>query len=214
VVDFQSGDVNSNDKLDPGETWTYTAKDTLRQDTTNIATARGFNSTLGVYVQNTAAVMVKVIDPSISISVTASPEKIYRGEEVIFTYIISNTCQGRLTGVKVVDNMDLILNRQPDYSGNNDDVLDPGEKWIYTSAAIPSDDVTNIGTVTARDPDDQEVTASDAATVHVIPFHSLWINKTADKQAYSSDEIVNYTIAFGTNEEIDYFANVIITDTL
>jgi uncharacterized repeat protein (TIGR01451 family) len=216
-VNKQSGDFNNNNELDPGEKWIYSAKATLSRDTTNIATARGFNSSLGengYYVQNSATVMVKVIDPSISISVKASPEQIYRGEEVIFTYIINNTCQSMLTGVVVADNMGLILNRQSDSSGNNDNVLDPGEKWIYTAAAIPSNDVTNIGTVTAKDSSDQEVTASDTAFVHVIPFHSLWINKTADKKAYSSGEIINYTIAFGTNDEIDYFANVIINDTL
>jgi uncharacterized repeat protein (TIGR01451 family)/LPXTG-motif cell wall-anchored protein len=40
-VSYISGDTNSDSKLDPTETWTYTCRDNLNQTTTNTATATG-----------------------------------------------------------------------------------------------------------------------------------------------------------------------------
>ena len=38
---YVSGDSNANEKLDAGETWTYTCATTLTATTTNTATASG-----------------------------------------------------------------------------------------------------------------------------------------------------------------------------
>src|SRR4029077_17971271 len=72
------------------------------------------------------------------------------GDTAHFVYEVTNTGNVALTGVTVTDDQGLILTRQTDPVGNNDNVLDVGETWQYTaSATVTAGQYTNIGSVTA-----------------------------------------------------------------
>jgi uncharacterized repeat protein (TIGR01451 family) len=59
-VTYQGGDTNANQKLDPGETWTYRCSQALNQDTTNVATATGRDPLGGTLrAQDTVTVQVR-----------------------------------------------------------------------------------------------------------------------------------------------------------
>jgi uncharacterized repeat protein (TIGR01451 family) len=60
-VTYRGGDTNANQKLDPGETWSYRCSMQLDQDTTNIATATG-RDPLGGTLQAQDMVTVRVTD--------------------------------------------------------------------------------------------------------------------------------------------------------
>ena len=78
-VIYQSGDLNDDSLLQPGEAWIYEAESTLFETTTNRATARGIGNNIVVYNSTTATVTVTpaVIQPPTEeggvIPVTASP---------------------------------------------------------------------------------------------------------------------------------------------
>ena len=76
---FTGGDDDSNNKLDPGETWIYTCSMALYEDTTNTALATGINSE-DEEVSAVDSVMVTVIGIDIdrgriSLSMKTSPGK-------------------------------------------------------------------------------------------------------------------------------------------
>lgn len=62
-LNYVSGDVNGNSKLEPSETWTYTCRTTLSRTTTNTATASGEAN--GFSVQDFALATVIVAAPGL-----------------------------------------------------------------------------------------------------------------------------------------------------
>jgi hypothetical protein len=76
------------------------------------------------------------------------PEAIV-GTTVQFKYTVTNTGDQALTEVNLTDDKISDLERVDD--GNGDDVLDPGESWIYTGSEIAQKgQQTNKGTATAK----------------------------------------------------------------
>jgi uncharacterized repeat protein (TIGR01451 family) len=102
------------------------------------------------------------IAPSISINKTASPISIYRGDEVTYTYNVSNTGSVSLTNITVIDDVlgDLTSNLP-------DTTLEVGESNTFEVTASPTVTVTNTVNATGTPPVGANVTASDTATVTV-----------------------------------------------
>ena len=79
LVVYQSGDLNNDSLLQPGEAWIYKAESILSETTTNRATARGIGNNIVVYNSDDATVTVNpavVIPPTVDggvLPVTASP---------------------------------------------------------------------------------------------------------------------------------------------
>jgi hypothetical protein len=55
---LESGDDNSNQQLDPGENWQYTARASLTETTTNVGTVTGTRDVDGVEVSDSSTVTV------------------------------------------------------------------------------------------------------------------------------------------------------------
>ena len=64
-MQFISGDTNSDSKLDPNETWTYTCKSNLTKTTTNTVTASGEANGLTVRDFALATVVVATAVPAL-----------------------------------------------------------------------------------------------------------------------------------------------------
>lgn len=108
---------------------------------------------------------VFVLCPEISIEKTANPTLINPGDLVTYTYTITNPGNCPLSNVVVTDDQGLTPNRVSGDDG--DSILQTDETWIYQATANPTEDVTNIGTVTANDELGKQVDASDDAFVDV-----------------------------------------------
>ena len=110
--------------------------------------------------------------PNITIIKTADPTAIMSGEQVTYTYQVTNTGDVDLTNITVNDDQLGNITNLVD-NGNGDTILSPGETWVYQATANPTDDVTNTGTacgIAWQDDSEleQKVCNSDNATVEVL----------------------------------------------
>ncbi len=102
--------------------------------------------------------------PGIQITKTASPTALTSGPgSVTYSYRVTNPGQLPLRDVVVTDDK---LTPVTYVSGdaNSDELLQPGETWVYTGTMRLTATTTNIATVTASN---GEATATDSASVRV-----------------------------------------------
>jgi uncharacterized repeat protein (TIGR01451 family) len=100
----------------------------------------------------------------INIIKTASPTSLPAGGgQVVYTYTVTNPGTVEFSDVVVTDNM---VSPVTYVSGdtNGDDILQPGETWIYTATANITATTTNVGTVTGVG---AGVVTTDTATITV-----------------------------------------------
>ena len=142
---YISGD-NGDDILQPGETWIYQATANPTEDVTNIGTVTA-DDELDNEVTDSDDATVEVINPNIEIVKTANPDEIYCGQEVTYTYNVTNIGDCDLHDIEVLDDkLGPITQIVEKFNGNDDDILNPGETWKYIaktdSISIPEDEVT------------------------------------------------------------------------
>jgi hypothetical protein len=138
------------------------------------------------------------IDTSIEIVKTGSPDVVHDGDNVTFTYAVSNPSSnnGSVSDVTVSD--DKCANVQGPVSktgGDDDDLLDPGETWTFTctTPAKHADEdanhvITNVATATGKDPYGDPVSDTDDDTTKVI-HPAIAIDKTGPASATAGDKI-------------------------
>jgi uncharacterized repeat protein (TIGR01451 family) len=171
---FQSGDTNSNGRLDVTETWTYQATRTVTVGQyTNIATATG----QGVDASGTAVPGLQTAsdtDPSNHLGIltginvvkstngndanTATGPVVAVGSTVTFAYVVTNTGTVSLASVVVTDDNGTSGNTADDFSptfqsgdSNSNGRLDTGETWTYQATrTATAGQYTNIATVSAN----------------------------------------------------------------
>ena len=207
-VNFVEGDDNSDDALDPEETWTYACSINASVDITNTATATGTDS-LGGTVSDTSTVFVNVISPDIDIAKTADRTIIYPGQAITYTYTVINLGDDPLTSVGVSDDM---CNPVTLVSGDEDwdRVLDLDETWTYTCSAILSVDTLNTAVVTSTDSAGNIVSATVTTFVDVIN-PEIDIAKTANPMTIYAGDRVTYTYTV-TNPKDDPLSNISVSD--
>jgi uncharacterized repeat protein (TIGR01451 family) len=135
---------------------------------------------------------------SIEIVKTGTPDVVHDGDNVTFTYAVSNPASnnGSLSDVTVTD--DKCANVTGPISktgGNNDDLLDPGETWTFTctTPAKHSDEdsnhvITNVATATGNDEYGDPHSDTDDDTTKVI-HPAIKIDKTGPATAQAGDKI-------------------------
>jgi hypothetical protein len=187
VASFDGGD--SDDVLEPGETWTWTHTSTPPDGgQTLTATGHGTDST-GADVtypgdeEERDDATCETVTPSTSVSISPDVDTVASGETVTWTVTETNDGSDRLTNVfvNIDDSMDDdddgdmgVLAYPPDAdSGNGDNALDPGETWTWTFTTNPTSDQQLIATGHATDsfgsgvtyPDDPDERASACVEV-------------------------------------------------
>jgi Domain of unknown function DUF11 len=173
---FTGGDTNSDNRLDPTETWTYTCKYTVQhgdEDAThhivNVATVTatdGSGHSAGP-VDDDATTLI--IHPAIAIDKTG-PATALAGDKVGYVLTVTNPGDTSLADptVKVSDaqcNGDpvTLIGKGGDPSP---DTLDPGDVWTYSCSvrtAVGDTAIHNVATVTGCDRLDKCVNAQDTA---------------------------------------------------
>lgn len=188
--------------------------------------------------QDSASTTVKASGAILSIEKTASSDVIRPGDSLSYTLTYKNNGNHDASNVTITDIVDKNLqfdsnsaNPQPTKFWTGQDgthlwwnsttidarSLGPSSGGtIEFSVSLPSDPGrSTLDSVYNRYKIDSNEIAGSYNTLETFILHSLWINKTSDKQAYSPGEVVNYTITYGNDEQkpVD-FNNAVIEDDL
>ena len=213
-VVFGSGDTNGNSLLDVGETWTYSCSTNLAADTTNTATATGFDVN-GDPVTATDTATVDVIHPGIVVDKTTSTPSIGVGGIATYSYAVTNGGDTPLRNVTVTDDKcSPVVFGSGDTNG--DSLLDVAETWTYSCSIVLTVDTTNTATATGFDVNGVPVTDTDTADVDVVPPAEqvdLAIQKLVDKSAVVVGDTVTYTLRV-TNVGNGPAADATVTDNV
>ncbi|HEX2039460.1 MAG TPA: LPXTG cell wall anchor domain-containing protein, partial [Acidimicrobiales bacterium] len=168
-VTFGTGDADGDGKLDPGESWTYTCATKLTSTTTNTVAVEAEDDEGNAATASDSAT-VRVVDPRIAVDKSAEPRSATPGDRVLYTYLVTNPGDAELTQVVVSDDKcSPVTFATGDADG--DGALDPGETWRYTCTVTVGPDIgslTNVGTVTAKDPTGGTVSADDRETISIV----------------------------------------------
>jgi uncharacterized repeat protein (TIGR01451 family) len=181
---------NGNDVLDVNETWTFTATYTLTQPDIDAGEVRNqalvtatdpnevevsdesdFESpsedreTVVVLQQEPSIALVKTGE--LDMTVVAPNDRVDEGDEITYTFTITNTGNVTLDNVTLNDALlglvDVVLDGNNVTGDNGNDVLDVDETWTFTATYtltqpdIDAGEVSNQALVTATDPNEQEV---------------------------------------------------------
>jgi hypothetical protein len=168
--DYVSGDANTNSKIDPNETWTFSCTTSFASAGSKTVTVvgHGLDSRLGnrdVTVcptpdatkicdpDETNSISITVINPSTALSFTGSVptvRTVHSGEAVTLTFTESNDATGSgntLSSPSVTANNGCTPAVKTtagviDGDTDNDGKLDAGETFTYTCTVHPTADVT------------------------------------------------------------------------
>jgi uncharacterized repeat protein (TIGR01451 family) len=215
-VAYVAGDVNTNAKVDVGETWTFTctysvllADVNAKGVVVNAATMHGpagptapvpdVNGSVFGPISTTA--QVAVVDPHLAIVKSASAPRVAVGGSVTYTYNVTNTSavkstENHMTKVVVTDDKcaPVTYVSGDDGDGQLGFVAGASEVWTYRCTTSLSSDTTNIATVKATDGLGAAVPPATAtATVDVVT-PAMTITKTVDRPFVSSGETVVFTM--------------------
>jgi hypothetical protein len=182
---LQSGDTNSNGRLDTTETWTYTATHTVTAGQyTNTATVTGnpvdatgadiagaanvTDSDVSNHFGYTTGIALLKLTNGIDTGTGVGPN-LAIGSTVTFTYNVTNTGNIALSGLSITDNAGTTGTTTDDLtptliSGDTDSdgLLDVSETWVYRlTQTVRAGAYSNSATVTATGPNTTSVTATD-----------------------------------------------------
>lgn len=169
---IQSGDTNSNNRLDTGETWTYQAiRTVIAGQYTNIGSVTGTpvdstgtaipgfqqlsDTDPANYIGVTAAVNVVKSVNGLDANTTTGPSLVV-GSTATFTYVVTNTGGTILGTVGVRDDNGTIGTTADDFSAtlqsgdaNSNGRMETTETWTFQATqTVVAGQYSNIGTVT------------------------------------------------------------------
>ena len=171
-------------------------------DVTNVATACGFDPSQ-VEVCDDDDHSLDVIHPDIEIVKTGA-ETAQEGDEVEYSFLVTNTGDVDLTNVSVDDD---ILGHIGDIAS-----LPAGEDETLTKAVdAPADDVRNVAEACGLDPLQEEVCSEDDHTIDVI-HPAIDVVKSGAEFAHEGDE-VTYTFTVSNIGDVD-LTNVSVDDDI
>jgi hypothetical protein len=215
---YQSGDANSNNLLDPGETWVFTCSHTFTAagSYTDTATATGTDNVDSLPApEETASASVTVAHPATMLTESASPNSGRTPLPVTFTYDETNTGDDPISGVTVSGS---ICGGATYQSGdtNLNNVLDPGETWVFTcshtftGAGSFTDTATANGTDTV---DSQAAPEETASAVVNVTSPSTTLTESASPNSGRTPLPVTFTYD-ETNTGTDPISGVTVSGSL
>lgn len=211
---IQSGDLDSDGKLDVGETWTYTCAHTLTQadvDAGTLVNTATVTSKLpaggtGPTDTDTKTVTLEAapgIDLVKSENHSAFSTPVMTGNSVTYTFTVKNT--GNVT-LNTIVLSDLKCNSGPTYqSGDstNSGKLDVNETWTYICThTLTQDDVdagslVNTAAVTSKLPAGGDgPTDTDTKTVTLTPAPAIDLVKSENHSAFGDPAVAGNTVAY------------------
>lgn len=182
-----SGDSNSNNALDPSETWVYTAGYTITlfdvSPLINTGIVTGLAGSNTVTATDTHSTTITGFNPALFID-KDGPITANAGETVVYTFTVINLNPSSITlfgladinaantgdgspirNVVVTDTVAGTATLAYKLGGDNDSILERTEAWVYTAGyTIKTTDSTplvNIATVRGTDSEGDTISATD-----------------------------------------------------
>jgi len=170
---YVSGDENEDGILQVGEEWIFEAEGIAEEGQyANIGTVEGTSPDdetvtdedpshyIGI-LPDQPAINIEKLTNGVDADLPTGPE-ITVGDDVTWTYIITNPGNVPLTNITVTDNIAGVIPEYVSGDDNNDDILQPGESWIYeASGEAEAGQYANIGTVTGTPPEGPNISDTD-----------------------------------------------------
>ncbi|MFE4593788.1 DUF7507 domain-containing protein [Streptomyces laurentii] len=204
-------------------TYVVTEADVQAGEVTNTATATAQNpSGAAVDSAPASAIFTTHALPVSSLGLTKSvtPTSATLGDQVTYTYVVTNTGNTALSGLAVTDTA---------FSGSGTAptvicpaaTLAPGASvtceatYVVTEADVQAGEVTNTATATARNPAGAAVNSAPASavfTTHAPPASSLALTKSVSPTSATVGDQVTYTYV-ATNTGETALSSLVVTDT-
>ncbi|WP_299051999.1 hypothetical protein [uncultured Nocardioides sp.] len=175
--------------LAAGDSETVTCTSVVTEDLVNVASVTGAGPG-GSTLTAVDRAAVDVVDPAVSLTKTAVEDSVVEGEEARWAITVRNAGDTALDEVVVDD--PLVADCDRDLGR-----LDRGEEQTYRCAGTVTDDLTNTATVTASAPGGPALSASDSASVTVVPAPiapAVEITKTAVEDSVTSGDRARWRI--------------------
>jgi uncharacterized repeat protein (TIGR01451 family) len=168
----------------------------ITADLTNTAVATGTSVFNNQVATATAAALVDIIGPAVTVDKTPDSQLVQSGGTVTFTITVSNTGDADLSSVSVVDPLAPACDRAV---GS----LTLGNATVYTcTLSNVTAGFTNTALVTATPPVGNVVTDSDTAVVSLVT-PTIAIAKTPDSQQVRNGDAVTFTIRVTNTGNVD-----------
>jgi hypothetical protein len=222
------GDANHNGKLDPTETWRYTANGTTEVDQyRNLGTASAIDALGQIVSDSDLSHYFGYTQTGIRIEKSTNGEDadgapgplLAVGVPVAWTYVVANPGNTPLSNVTVIDDQGVTI-AGPTGDANNDGKLDPSETWTYTaSGTAVAGQYANTGTATATDVLNQPVSGSDRS--HYFGYTPTGIQIEKSTNGVDADDVPGPLLAVGspvtwtyvvTNRGNTPLSNVVVSD--
>jgi large repetitive protein len=216
AITFVSGDSNGDERLDIGETWVFSANYTVTSDDPNLlmntASVYGMDNS-EQYVNASDNASVSILKPGIALDKSASPGQVHVGDNITYTYMVTNAGNTQLSNITLADNLtDNITFVSGD--SNGDERLDIEETWVFSANyTVTSDDTSpleNTANVSGRDALLLTVTSEDNASVAILR-PGIALDKSADASFVHVGDNITYTYEV-TNAGNTPLANILVTD--
>ena len=224
LVDDKIGtvDLGGQTSLSAGENITATATYTVVEadlpgPLVNTATISGTDPDGNPVTDNATASVGLTYTASLQLTKTADPTSASTGENITYTYTITNTGNVTLSNITLADD------KIPEVSLPSDNItLAAGGNIMATATYTVSEgdleqgSIVNNATATGTDPDGNTVTANDTATVELTSPPSdevpaIEVTKSADKTTASPGDTITYTYTI-TNTDNVTISNISLED--
>ncbi len=213
--------VNTNGKLDIGETWTLTYTYTVKQ--TDVATGEVLNTVTvtdpgGGGNPGNGGIQDQVNTPlsRFTLEKSVTQDRFHKAGDVLnYTAIVVNTGQIDIEGLTGEDSLQNISPLVLVESGIANRILEVGETWTVTYSYVVTEDDVAAGIVfneaigwDIKNPDNR---VSDQANT---PLYSFTVEKTAAEDRFHKvGDDLNYTVTITNTGQIA-IENLVVDDTL
>ncbi len=198
LVDDKLGPLGTRDFLAPLGEWTVTATTTIDVDTPNVGTVEAYygwiDESREISWEETLTAsddaFVRVVNPAISVTKSASADFVFEGEDVTYTFVVENTGDVPLYDVLVSD----------DHLGVIATIamLDVGESQTFTATTALFEPTLNVVVASGADEWGHEVSDTDEAFVDIEEFlgfpPDLAVQKSGDRTTADPGDTITYTV--------------------
>ena len=190
-ADVDAGEINN--------TVTATGKDPKDKDVTGSANAK---------------VTTVTATPALTVEKTASPtSNVKVGDTVTYTVTVTNSGNVTVSGIEMSDTLVTLTEKAFDLAPGAEKTIT--YTYTVTQADVDAGKIDNTATATGKDPKNEDVTASDDATVTTVTAAAaLTVEKTANPTSgVKVNDTVTYTVKV-TNSGNVTVTGIALTDTL
>jgi uncharacterized repeat protein (TIGR01451 family) len=174
---------------------------------------------IGIGTEKTCTITNTKILPG-GVVVKKGPAYAYHGDQLNFTFEVTNPGTTPLQNVVVTDNKCApVVGPAQKLGGNADDLLDVGETWVYTcTMPVPAHSagdtsLVNVVTMSATDADGEPVGDTDQHTTRIL-HPAIGIDKTGPATAQAGQP-VDYALVVTNPGDVPFLAaNVNVGDAL